>query len=59
MKKHKFYNLFGDAEDGALVEIEVALAVAPRVEHDPDDAHHLVCHSVRARSPRELNLARF
>ena len=37
-----FRYLFGNAEDGALVEVEVTLGIAPRIKHDPDEAHYLV-----------------
>ena len=39
-----FRYLFGNAEDGALVEVVVAFGIAPRIEHDPDEAYQLVRH---------------
>ena len=39
-----FRYLFVDAEDGAPVEVEVTLGIAPRIKHDPDEAHYLVRH---------------
>ena len=37
-----FCYLFVDAEDGAPVEVEVTLGIAPRIKHDSDEAHYLV-----------------
>ena len=45
MGSHRMFRyLFGNAEDGALVEVVVAFGIAHRIEHDPDEAYQLVRH---------------